>query len=158
MVKYLLMKLILIRHGESARNRGYEVMDEENNLTAVGVKQAISAGEELIEQKIDTIYSSSTPRCIQTLDEILRVRNDNMPIHLTRLLGPKMKSESYDKLKSRAVLFLDDLKHDHQNTETVVIISHQRVLAMLILLATGEPKKMANGEMVGMEIQNDKQQ
>jgi broad specificity phosphatase PhoE len=152
------MKLILIRHGESARNRGYEVLDEENNLTAVGVKQAIEVGEDLVGQKIEAIYSSPTPRCVQTLDEILRLRKDNMPIHLTLLLGPKMKSESYDKLKSRVTLFLDDLKYDHQDKESVVIISHQRVLAMLILLATGEPKKMANGEMVGIEVENEKRQ
>jgi broad specificity phosphatase PhoE len=142
------MKLILIRHGESARNRGYEVADEENSLTTKGVEQAVKIGEELLEQKIEAIYCSSAPRCEQTLNEILRKRKDKMPIHFSKLIGPKMKSEEYEKLKARVKLFLDDLKYDHQKEETVVVISHQLVLAMMILELTGEPQKMENGEVV----------
>jgi broad specificity phosphatase PhoE len=145
------MKLILIRHGESARNRGYEVTDEENNLTAAGVQQAVKIGQILLEQKIDAIYCSPAPRCEQTLNEILRNREDEMPIHFSKLIGPKIKSEEYEKLKARVNLFLDDLKYDHEKEETVVIISHQLVLAMVIFLINGEPKKFENGEVVEID-------
>jgi len=141
------MKLILIRHGESAKNRGYEVADEENNLTALGVTQAVKIGEELLEQKINAIYCSPAPRCEQTLNEILRDREDEMPVHFSKLLGPKIKKEVYEKLKARVNLFLDDLKHDHNKEEILVVISHQLVLAMIILLVTKEAVKLKNGEM-----------
>jgi broad specificity phosphatase PhoE len=141
------MKLILIRHGESARNRGYEVADEENNLTTVGVAQGVKIGEELLEQKLDAIYCSPAPRCEQTLNEILRNRDDEMVIRFSRLLGPKIRKEEYEKLKARVNLFLDDLKHEHKKEETIVVISHQLVLVMIILLVTKEVKKMANGEL-----------
>jgi len=141
------MKLILIRHGESARNRGYEVADEENNLTASGVAQAVKIGEDLLEQKLNAIYCSPAPRCEQTLNEILRNREDEIVIHFSKLIGPNIKSEEYEKLKARADLFLDDLRHGHKKEETVVVISHQLVLAIIILLVTGKTKKMVNGEM-----------
>jgi broad specificity phosphatase PhoE len=148
------MKLILIRHGESARNRGYEVADEENNLTAEGVAQAVRIGEELLAQKFDAIYCSPAPRCEQTLDEILRLREDNMPIHFSKLIAPKLRTEKYEKLKARVDLFLDDLKHEHKKEETVVVISHQLVLAMIILEQTGEPGRIENGEIKRVEIKN----
>jgi broad specificity phosphatase PhoE len=127
------------------------VPDEENNLTTKGVEQAVKIGEELKEQKIETIYCSPAPRCVQTLDEILRVREDKMPIHLTSLVGPKLKKENYEKLKARVKLFLDDLEYDHKKTDTVVVISHQAVIGMIIHLVIGEPKKMENGEMMEIE-------
>ena len=141
------MKLILVRHGESARNRGYEVAGEENNLTAVGVKQAIEVGAMLAHEKISAIYCSQTPRCEQTMDEILRIRDDSFPIHFTRLIGPKMKSENYEKLKMRTELFLDDLKYDHKEGETVVVISHQMVISMALFLINGKQEKIGNGEI-----------
>lgn len=145
------MKLILIRHGQSARNAGYEILDEENGLTIKGVKQAVETGAELGPKKIDAIYCSPAKRCIQTLDEILRVRDDSFAIHLTRLLGPKLKKENYEKIKARVELFLDDLKYDHQKTDTIVIISHHVSLEMIILLMTGKAKIIANGETVVLE-------
>jgi broad specificity phosphatase PhoE len=141
------MKLILIRHGESARNRGYEVLGEENNLTVVGVKQAVEVGAELAPKKISAIYCSQTPRCEQTMDEILRIRDDSFPIHFSRLLGPKMKSENYEKLKARVELFLDDLKYDHSEEDIVVVISHQMTISMALFLIEGKQEKLANGEI-----------
>jgi broad specificity phosphatase PhoE len=142
------MKLILIRHGESAKNRGYEVSDEENFLTAKGVEQAMKLGTDLLGLKIDAIYCSSAPRCEQTLDEILRNREDEMPIHFSPLIPPKLRTEKYEKLKARVELFLNDLKYDHKNEETVAVISHQLVLAMMILKLKQEPRRIGNGEMV----------
>jgi len=146
------MKLILVRHGESAKNVGLDVLGGDNNLTLKGVHQAIAVGKKLVEQKIDTIYCSPSERCVQTMDEILRLREDNFPIHLTKLVGPKTSKEQYEKMKARVELFLDDLKYEHQENETVVVISHQLVLAMMILQLTGETRRMENGEMEEIEI------
>ena len=55
------MKLILIRHGESAKNVGLDVLSEDNNLTIKGVHQAIGVGKKLVEQKIDAIYMHPKP-------------------------------------------------------------------------------------------------
>ena len=150
------MKLILIRHGESAHNRGYKVAGEENNLTAAGVTQAIRAGEDLQAQKIDAVYSSDAPRCVQTLDEILRLREDSMPIHLTSLVGPKTKQENYEKLKARVELFLDDLRYDHEDGETVVIVSHLLSIQMMTFLITGVKRRLENGEVLEVELKKEK--
>jgi len=135
------MKLILVRHGEYF----------EDALTIRGVKQAVEAGAKLAEEKIEAIYCSPAKRCIQTLDEILRVRNDNFGIHISRLIGPKMKSEKYEKLKARVELFLDDLKYDHQNKETVLIVCHRAVIEMMLFLMKKEVKKVTYGEIVVLE-------
>jgi broad specificity phosphatase PhoE len=150
------MRLILIRHGESAHNRGYKVAGIENNLTATGVTQSIKAGEKLLLQKIDAIYCSSAPRCVQTLDEVLRLREDNMPIHLSSLLGPKTKQENYEKLKSRIELFLDDLRYDHEDNETIVVISHMLAIQMMTYILTETKRRLENGEMVEMELKPKK--
>ena len=148
------MKLILIRHGESARNRG--LIDEENNLTAKGVQQAIAIGAKLAPMKISAIYCSQTPRCEQTMDEILRIRDDNFPIHFTSLVGPKLKKENYEKLKSRMELFLDDLKYDHEDNETVVMISHQLPISMALFLTQGKQNKLENGEIIKIDVTRNK--
>jgi broad specificity phosphatase PhoE len=146
------MKLILVRHGESAHNRGYKVAGEENNLTAIGVQQAIRVGGELAKIKINAIYCSPTPRCEQTLDEILRIRDDDMGIHFTSLVGPKLKKENYEKLKARIELFIDDLRYDHEKGETVVVISHLLPIEMFMYVLTGDKRQLENGEMVEVEV------
>lgn len=137
------MKLILVRHGEAF----------EGDLTIKGVKQAAKTGELLLEKKIGTIYCSVAERCKQTMEEILRNRNDDIVVHMTSLLAPKMKSENYQKLKSRVEMFLDDLKYDHEDNETVLVVSHQLVIAMIIFQLTGETKKLENGEMVELKLE-----
>lgn len=146
------MKLILIRHGESAKNSGKEVADNENFLTIKGVKQAVVTASLLADKKIDVIYCSPAKRCEQTLDEILRIRSDNFPIHMTQLVGPKLKSETYERLKLRVEMFLDDLKYDHEKEETVMVISHQLPLSMMNYCIKKCDKKFENGEIVEMEI------
>ena len=146
------MKLILIRHGESARNSGKEVADNENYLTIKGVKQAVNTASLLADTQIDAIYCSPAKRCEQTLDEILRIRSDNFPIHMTQLVGPKLKSESYERLKLRVEMFLDDLKYDHEKSETILVISHVLPLSMMNYCVNKSDKKMENGEIVELEI------
>lgn len=142
------MKLLLLRHGESARNLGYMVASDENGLTANGVRQAIEAAKELTKHKIETIYCSPARRCQQTLEEVLRLRDDNIPIHLCSLIGPKLRKEKLEKLKDRVELFLDDLKYDHDEKETILVISHLLPIRMINYLVTGEERKAENGEII----------
>ena len=141
------MKLILVRHGESARNRGYQVADADNNLTAEGVRQAIRLAEELSGTKIDAIYCSSSARCRQTLDEILRLRDDLMPIHISKLVGPKLKKEGFEQLQRRIEIFVDDLKYEHTTEETILIISHQMPLRMMVYMTQKKDKRFENAEL-----------
>lgn len=146
------MKLILVRHGESAHNRGYKVAGDENNLTAAGVVQAIRAGADLKMEKISAIYCSPKPRCVQTLDEILRVRDDDMPIHLTSLVGHKKKKENYEHFKDKIDLFLDDLRYDHEPGDTILIISHLSTIEMISYLLTDTKRRLENGQMMEVEL------
>lgn len=141
------MKLILVRHGESARNRGYEVKSEENNLTAEGVTQAIEVAKKLAKKNFGVIYCSPTNRCEQTLDEILRVKDGNQPIYMCQLVGPKMKREKFEEVKKRVEIFVDDLRHDHEDSETVLVIGHKMVLAMMTYVISGEKREFGNGEL-----------
>jgi len=143
------MKLVLIRHGLQSR------LPSENDLTIEGLHQAVKLGEELVATKINAIYCSPAPRCEQTMDEILRIREDDLPIHFSRLIGPKMKDEPYEKLKSRINLFLDDLKYDYKDEETVVVISHLKPLQMMMVLINGEKKNFDYGEMVSFDYAQD---
>ena len=130
------MKLILVRHGEAF----------EGDLTIKGVKQAIATAENLKNTKIDAIYCSNTNRAEQTLDEILRVRDEEIRIAFSSLVRPKLKSESLENLKNRVELFLDDLKYDHEK-ETVLVISHSAVIKMFLYLSKKEVTTVGFGEL-----------
>ena len=131
------MKIILVRHGEAF----------EGNLTIKGVKQAIEAANNLKDKKIDAIYCSNTNRAEQTMDEVLRVKDEDIRIAFSSLLRPKLKSESLDKLKKRVELFLDDLKYDHEK-QTVLVFSHQTVIKMAVFLLKKEKIEIKNGELI----------
>jgi broad specificity phosphatase PhoE len=140
------MKIILIRHGAQSK------LSEDNSLTVQGLHQAVKLADELAATKINAIYCSPAARCEQTMDEILRVREDDITIHFSILIGPKLKKEPYEKLKSRINLFLDDLKYDHKDDEIVSIFSHLRPIQMALFLLTGEKKIIDHGEMVEVMV------
>lgn len=149
------MKLILVRHGESARNAGYGIPNEENNLTIKGVQQAVNAAKKLTEHKIDAIYCSPSKRCEQTMDEILRLRDDDLQIHFSSLIGPKTNKERYEKLKTRIALFLDDLKYDHEGDQTVLVVTHQLAIRMFIFQLLGTQEQVENGSVTMLEIEGE---
>lgn len=136
------MKLILVRHGEHF----------DNSLTIKGVKQAVEVAAKLADTKISAIYCSPTGRCEQTLDEILRIRSDMFPISMSRLLAPKTNLESLEKLKSRVTLFVDDLKYEFEQDDTVVAISHLAVIRMISYLVNGQDRELEMGEMTEIAI------
>lgn len=135
------MKLILVRHGDYF----------EDSLTIKGVKQAVETGAKLADKKIEAMYCSPSKRCEQTMDEILRIRSDNFPIHFSNLIRPKLKKESLTKLKARVELFLDDLKYDQEGNDTIIIVSHQMVIAMIVLQLTGKTRMLEHGDTVEID-------
>ena len=139
------MKLILVRHGETF----------EKSLTIKGVKQSIEVGKKLKDRKVDAIYCSIADRCGQTMEEIIRQNPEgNFKIFMTSLLAPKLKKESLTELKSRVNLFVDDLKYDHEDSETIMVVSHQKVIQMLAyLINKTERKAIEHAEMVELDWQ-----
>ncbi len=147
------MKLLLVRHGESKKNAGMWMKGDADDLSPAGILQAIGLGNTLRGKQIDSIYCSPTLRTEQTLDSLLADRdNEDILIRFSTLLSPKKTKESYDKLKKRIQIFLDDLKYEHEEVETIVVITHQRVLGMFLLLLDLEVKRFGNGEVLEIEI------
>lgn len=60
------MKLVLVRHGESAGNAGERFGGEEPHLTDRGLRQAARAAERACEQAYDALYSSPMSRALGT--------------------------------------------------------------------------------------------
>ena len=146
------MKLLLLRHGQSGGNVGLKGKDEFDNLTLRGVKQAEEAGGKLKKRKISAIYCSTAKRCEQTLDEILKVHDAMVPIHISRLIRPKMKKESWGKVQRRVKLFLADLECETEETDTVVVISHLPIIKMFAYEIEGKTEFWENGEVKEIEI------
>lgn len=75
-----MVKLILVRHGESIWNKLNDFTGwVDVPLSKLGIKQAKSAGKKLLKSKIkyDIIYTSKLVRAHQTLFHILEVMNQN---------------------------------------------------------------------------------
>ena len=70
-----MMKIILVRHGESEGNVKHEINDNPArtvNLTDKGRAQGAAAGEALRERRFTHAYASEFPRAQQTAEIILR--------------------------------------------------------------------------------------
>ncbi len=69
-------KILLVRHAESIHNLNDTYNSNPENdkgLSSKGFKQAKQLTKRLEKEKIDVIYSSNMPRCIQTAAEVAKV-------------------------------------------------------------------------------------
>ncbi|MFA6519040.1 MAG: phosphoglycerate mutase family protein [Candidatus Shapirobacteria bacterium] len=144
------MKLILIRHGESMANVGE--MGEANGLTVKGKEQAKNLAMYLGDNKIDHFYCSNTTRSIETLTELLKDRGEEVKVYISRLIGPKMTSETMENLKRRTIRFIEDLKIEFGEEETVAVISHKTTLRTMCFLISGEDRIFDNATAVMIEL------
>ncbi|HAP37381.1 hypothetical protein A2574_03605 [Candidatus Shapirobacteria bacterium RIFOXYD1_FULL_38_32] len=149
------MKIILVRHAESLKNAGLWQRGTKNRLSQNGEKQAKELAEKLKNRKIDCIYCSPTIRCKQTLEEILKIRDDEMLIHLSKLIDQKRIDENMDFFQKKVGLFLDDLKYDHNEEDVVLVISHMMTLGTMLNLLKKESRILENGEIVEIEVKKD---
>ena len=149
------MKLILVRHAESLKNAGMWRKGLKNGLSQDGEKQAKELAKRLKDIKIDCVYCSPTIRCRQTLEEILKIRDDEMPIHLSKLIDQKRVDEDLDFFEKKINLFLDDLKYDHSDDEVVMVISHLLTLGVVLDLLKQKARMLENGEVVEIEFKKN---
>lgn len=146
------MKLILVRHGESEANVGLTQITGTNGLTEKGKEQARQAAKKIMDEKIDAVFCSPSERCKETMDEILKIIDGNVPIHFSKLLGPKMKTEEIAYLKDRIKRFIEDLKCEFGNDETILIITHQMPIRMFSYILNGKDLITENGSVDTMEV------
>lgn len=146
------MKVSLIRHGQSFFNIGIKDFPE-NNLTAIGKMEVKNLAKILRLEKIDAIYCSPTTRALETMDEILRGRDrEEIKINLSRLLMPKAKKNSWESLKNRVEIFMQDLEAEHTNEEHVLVISHQKVIQMFLHKLGKEIKKIDHAQRIEIDL------
>lgn len=146
------MKLSLVRHGQAFFNIGIRDFPE-NGLTAIGILEVKKLAEQLKSEKFDAIYCSPTLRTKQTLEEILKGREEeNFSINLSNLLLPKSKKMKLEKLKRRAEIFLQDLEAEHSSDKQILVISHQMVIRMILHKLGREDQKLEHGERVVVEL------
>ena len=82
--------LILVRHGESAWNKqGLWTGLTDISLSEKGIEESQRAGESIKNIKIDQAYSSPLKRSTETLDEIIRVVEYEIPITLDKSLDER---------------------------------------------------------------------
>ena len=81
------MKLILVRHGETAWNAQKRYQGTKNpGLNDKGRKQAKAVANELKHEKIDAIYCSPMRRARETLEEIIKFHPSIEPVFLDNLV------------------------------------------------------------------------
>ena len=81
------MKLILVRHGETAWNAAKRYQGTKNpGLNDTGRRQAKAVAEELKDEKIDAIYCSPMNRARETLAEIIKSHKEVEPVFLDKLV------------------------------------------------------------------------
>ncbi len=78
------MHVLFIRHGEAGAE---QACPEEGTLTELGVKQAKLAGEALVGQGIERLFSSPYPRAMQTALNISR--KIGLPVELRHWIHEK---------------------------------------------------------------------
>lgn len=154
------MKLYVIRHGETDRNKANRVLGRSDlPLNATGKRQADLAGIQLAKIHFDAIYSSPMIRVDQTAHEIIKYQHLAAPIiYDDRLIEmnfgiyegvlrndpefqkvkrnffkPLSGGESYLEVACRVYSFLDDLakKDGKYGLENVLIVTHGGIMRMI---------------------------
>lgn len=154
------MKLYVIRHGETDRNKANRVLGRSDlPLNATGRRQADLAGIQLAKIHFDAIYSSPMIRVDQTAHEIIKYQHLPAPIiYDDRLIEmnfgiyegrlrtdpefqkakrnffkPLSGGESYMEVACRVYSFLDDLakKAGKYALDNVLIVTHGGIMRMI---------------------------
>ena len=157
------MKIYLVRHAESERNRG----KEHDKLSDTGIEQAKRLGLFLKDKHIDQVYCSTMTRTKETLKFALEnfkistnkikyvndiVEQDqgifmNKPskeyyYHIMKLKDEGVDlsnykvgetGESFLDVEKRAQRFIDYLKENYQNKDHILLVSHGMFLRLFVL-------------------------
>ncbi len=154
------MKLILVRHGETIANSKKILQGKEDGkLTEKGIEQAKEIGRHLKDHhKVDMVFCSPLGRCVETLNNILAEYPIEGEIFMSKLIEERdfgeftgtesrmidwedlnqdnkvnreMGVESWNEVKKRVELFLEDLKLEDEN-KTILIVSHAGPIRVMI--------------------------
>ncbi len=179
------MKIYIIRHGESTSDvkEKYDG-DYDDHLTNKGLGEAEIIAKNLLDSKIQIIFSSSKIRAIETseiLKNILKCKmivmedlaeqniysaypelSKNQPEEEYRRLGEVMTNrdveiegvETYSHFKNRVVGCFS--KITNEDYQTVAIITHGGPIRCIFrdILKMGEFKKIGNGAIIELEKNN----
>ncbi|GGE29543.1 phosphoglycerate mutase [Pullulanibacillus camelliae] len=163
-----MLQLYFIRHGQTEWNLLNKMQGTMNsNLTDQGRKQAIALGKKLRSINFNKIYSSSTPRAIETSKHIFPSKNINYSSLLCEIaMGewegktysqieknnpkewnnffnapfrykPSKGGESFNQLENRLKKFIDTEELFSQKG-VIAIVSHRITLRMLLSLLLKE--------------------
>ncbi len=172
-----MMRIILVRHGESEGNVIHEINDNPArivNLTEKGRGQAASAGETLRARRFTHAYVSEFPRARQTAEIILRHQAcelridprlnerrsgmDGLPVHVfndqvraDRLRFKPPRGESFLEQMERLRSFLDESSLRHPDG-LVLAVSHQDPILAALALTSDDPGEVAAREMRNCEM------
>lgn len=166
------MKLIIVRHGQTASQHSLHYVADEDGLSDVGWLQARALGVRLRSEQIDATYCSDSRRALQTLEGIedgvvldrvavtktLRegsvgswvalpssTRRDIAESEGTpiwRVVPPG--GESWIQVTERIAAWLDETRQLHHE-ETVLVVAHGRINTLAIRLLEGEPWSSYSG-------------
>ena len=182
------MKLILVRHGQTDANKNGIVQGvDDNKLNSTGIEQAKEVGKELKKKyKIDMVFCSPLVRCVETLNNILAEYPIEGEIFMCKLIqerdfgeytGTESKMidwddlnqnnkinkeigvESWDEVKKRVELFLEDLKLEDEN-KTILIVSHAGPMRVMINKIKNEDLpyeeiEVKNGQVMEFDYKTD---
>ena len=112
------MSVYLVRHAKAANRHAWEGPDDLRPLTKAGHRQSDTLVEVLADATIDTILSSPSVRCRETIEPLAHVRR--LPIGLHNALEEGAELDDLLKL-------LRDLGADH-----AVLCSHGDVVGNLL--------------------------
>lgn len=151
------MKLILVRHGETEANKNGIMQGQSQNLqlNEKGVRQATEVKNKLRDTKIDVCFTSPLTRAWSTamilVGDRVEIKEDKRleERYLGNLEGKERKfydvgkywdynlnsnDEEVEPIQNifiRCHSFLDDLKKNYQDTDTILIVSHGAVTRCL---------------------------
>ena len=137
------MKLILVRHGEKSIS---------GQLTDRGRWQVKKLAQYLSDQKITTIFCSDAERCVETLEEIIKEREEITDIRLSQLVGLKTKSEDYNELNKRVGRFVEDLYLEFADDDAIMVVSHNLPIKMFVYYLAKEEAKIDEASVTIFEI------
>lgn len=160
------MKLLIVRHGQTAANLESVVQTEDSRLSKTGRKQAQALARHLKDERIDAAYFSDLPRAAETADIILSFHRNAKRTPAKELrekdsgafAGKPYEAyhrarktsgvsffefraeggESIADVQRRVASLYEALRAQHKD-ETVLLVSHQGTIVTLLLYLLEKP-------------------
>ncbi len=112
------MKLIYVHHAERDVRFG---VNQENDITENGVKQALLVAENLKNVRITAIYSSQYKRCKHTAEIINQYHN--LPIYEDERFNEAQPGESWNSVQQRNMDAIDVIVNKSNNDDIVLCVT-----------------------------------